>query len=1077
MRDVSQADDAVSLLKGETYYQDELIKAFRKYCARPDGAPEYEQEIDLFITGTDLDGQERQNWDALGTAIYDKEHRVVFQLQRRPFRKALGYVDQGKAQTKADEQGTILGAIARITSSFPAAFPPFRLEHLDAAHAPYRDAVQTALTRMARSPIEQPERRSFADGGLLDNKPFGPVLEAIFHRMPTDITDRWLFYVEPDPEPRPQPPDPARHNPLNVATDSVAGIPSHESIWGDLQTLERHNAQVRWLKTLKQGWLEVLADPNAQPLIEQTFGNARAPIWAPYRQTRVESLARAFFLASDASTPFAYDDIDRPLHRALADVVALGLREWTAPVDAVAGDPPRTTHGPLLDSFDVDFQLRCSFHVLYELFGTLQQKSRPGAAAYPDCRTAMRLVGRIIKTQKVIRDSMLGLRHNALAQIDATAETSTAEGPAAQWQVRSAISVTNLFRLFLRPDAPHWSALRPDLDRRVNDLRELGERWQEFLSSDALSAVATATRAASDPNVLISQFASDWNDERLATEIVSVRHTILDDLDAALRRVLDTFCRGTEGLTQLADAVDRFSYVDAVLFPLEFVGAVYELDEIDYVRISPQDAQTGLSAGAARDKLAGDELFHFSAFLRKDFRSNDILQGRLDGICQIVKTLLAPTAHAMQRVQRRCRDVGQLFDAARRAELVPGCSEASWERLRAAWQTLAAQLDGTPLPENDRAVITGSPLREAWDGFCTQLAVAGQEDAFRQPSRRLLEDHFIRRWRSATRADPTTRRPVAAARCSKPTPSAPRPKSSSSPSRPSAGTPSATCASAVSRSTAARARPTACRRKVLHHIDLLLWGMGAGVPSAVPRGGHRIDRPSHGTAPSRRAPQPGVLLMRRSEQRRPGARSSPAPPDGRLAGAAFSSIRSDSAWAPRSCCCCTWRSSCGPCRWQNVGRPRCVQSAADRAAARLWRLVLCLAPPDPHATARRSGHTSSTGRRSAPPSAPWRRRSSGSCWRTARSAPPAVVICKPGGVRQTTQTTRNSASSTYRLLELIQRRLEERITQRVRSGAEMALRSRGRRVRLPLDDLPSSGQPRREGHQARRRRRGGVAQY
>ena len=296
MRDVQEADEALSLLKGETYYQNALIAAFRQYCKPPDGgdAPEYPGELDVFITGTDLDGQERQNWDALGNAIYDKEHRVVFQLQHRPDRKALGYVDRGKAQASSEEQGTILGTIARITSSFPAAFPPFRLAHLDAAHAPYRAAVQTALERTAQFTIEQVERRSYADGGLLDNKPFGPVLEAIFHRMPTDITQRWLFYVEPDPEPRPAKPDPERHSPLNVATDSLAAIPSHESIWGDLQALERHNAQVRWLKTVEARVAGGPGRSERQAAGRPDLRQRPRPVRAPYWQTRVESLARSF---------------------------------------------------------------------------------------------------------------------------------------------------------------------------------------------------------------------------------------------------------------------------------------------------------------------------------------------------------------------------------------------------------------------------------------------------------------------------------------------------------------------------------------------------------------------------------------------------------------------------------------------------------------------------------------------------------------------------------------------------------------------------------------------------------------
>lgn len=751
MRDSGQADEAQSLLKGETYYQDELIKAFRTYCKTPDGGlSEYHGEIDVFITGTDLDGQERRNWDALGTLIYDKEHRVVFQLQHRPFRKALGYFDRGKDAVAADEQGTILGTIARITSSFPAAFPPFRLEHLEPAHGQYRAAVQLALGRSAKSTITELDRRSFADGGLLDNKPFGPVLEAIFHRMPTDVTERWLFYVEPDPEPRPKPPDPQHHTPLNVAADSLAAIPSHESIWGDLQTLQHHNAQVRWLKSLNRRWLEVLANPAEAGFVDQTLEHARGAVWAPYWQTRVESLARSFFLASDASTPFAHDSIDSPRHRALAEVVAAGLRQWTEPASEASDGETPVGRPPLLDSFDVDFQLRRSFRVLYEIFGTLQRYAAPGTRTYADCRTAMRLVGRIIKTQKLIRDCMLGLRQNALAQIDARAPLAEmqieAAAPAAEISTtelaQNALQITNLFRLFLRAGAPHWNFLGPHLKRDTDELRSLADDWQSFFRSEDLSAVAHDARVASDPATLVRQFDPEWTVQRLATEDLSMRRTVLDDIEDVLRRVLDEFCRKTEGLAALADGVDRFARIDPVLYPLEFVGAVYELDEIDYVRISPQDAQVGLSAGPARDKIAGDELFHFSAFLRKDFRSNDILQGRLDGICQIVRTLLAPTSRCMRRVQRNSGALGQLFVDSKREELKLQCSSESWTKLAAAWEELALHLKKADLPEDDAEVVAYSPLRAAWDVFCSQLTTVGQEDAFQDAFPMVLEDHF-----------------------------------------------------------------------------------------------------------------------------------------------------------------------------------------------------------------------------------------------------------------------------------------------------------------------------------------------
>ena len=99
-----------------------------------------------------------------------------------------------------------------------------------------------------------------------------------------------------------------------------------------------------------------------------------------------------------------------------------------------------------------------------------------------------------------------------------------------------------------------------------------------------------------------------------------------------------------------AQMIEVFDVIDRELYPTEFVGGIYELDEIEFVRVSPMDAKKGLSKRPGPDKVAGDKLAHFSAFLRRDWRSNDILQGRVDGACLIIESLL--TDEALERALR-----------------------------------------------------------------------------------------------------------------------------------------------------------------------------------------------------------------------------------------------------------------------------------------------------------------------------------------------------------------------------------------------------------------------------------------
>src|SRR5204863_6503874 len=57
------------------------------------------------------------------------------------------------------------------------------------------------------------------------------------------------------------------------------------------------------------------------------------------------------------------------------------------------------------------------------------------------------------------------------------------------------------------------------------------------------------------------------------------------------------------------------------------------------VRFSPSDAQKAFSKRDLSMKLSGDAFAHFAGFFKRSWRSNDILWGRLDGLCQLTELL------------------------------------------------------------------------------------------------------------------------------------------------------------------------------------------------------------------------------------------------------------------------------------------------------------------------------------------------------------------------------------------------------------------------------------------------------
>ena len=80
---------------------------------------------------------------------------------------------------------------------------------------------------------------------------------------------------------------------------------------------------------------------------------------------------------------------------------------------------------------------------------------------------------------------------------------------------------------------------------------------------------------------------------------------------------------------------DRFEYYDQISFPVFYEASVGETEPCEVYRISPCDATS-----VRGHKLAGTALFHFGAFLSRDWRANDLRWGRLDGAERIVRSIL-----------------------------------------------------------------------------------------------------------------------------------------------------------------------------------------------------------------------------------------------------------------------------------------------------------------------------------------------------------------------------------------------------------------------------------------------------
>jgi len=81
----------------------------------------------------------------------------------------------------------------------------------------------------------------------------------------------------------------------------------------------------------------------------------------------------------------------------------------------------------------------------------------------------------------------------------------------------------------------------------------------------------------------------------------------------------------------LAFYYDNYEYYDMLTFPIQYGTGAGESDEVEVIRISPEDATLLVDERKEyKKKLAGTGLMNFGSFFKEEWRENDIMWGRLD---------------------------------------------------------------------------------------------------------------------------------------------------------------------------------------------------------------------------------------------------------------------------------------------------------------------------------------------------------------------------------------------------------------------------------------------------------------
>ncbi len=550
--------------------------------------------LDMFVTLTDFFGYARSIPLYDPPMIEEREHRHRLHFRYRRW-------TDGQVETDFDLAAIpALAFAARATASFPAAFPPAQLAEVDAVLA-RRGRSWTAKERFLRENFRvyrqagaDPEKTSFLDGSVLNNKPFAPAIEAIGARPAYRRVDRRLVYINPAPADKPPPPTGKPPGVLKTLKAALSDIPRNEPIADDLDWVQALNRRTRNTREIIEA-----ARPDIAAAVEAlTRGRMNR------RRLTAEQVARWRALANtDAArqSGFAFKGYLRlKLHAALgqaAKIITLlcgeergsaqagfvedAMKAWAAERGVLpAGDwqPEESLAGRanpawirVLRSFDLEFRarrIRFVIQALNALYGRLGQEGMDDL----DSARLDRLKGRFYE----VLDALRSRDGTAAVSLEAAGRTRDVFGPA------------------------------------LSHVRFDGAGGDTF-----------ARRHLEAIDAIVAGIARDI------------------DLEAMNRRSDEIFAAiepdGAAGLIRhdLLIHYLGFSFWDMVTFSAGVWDSLGSYNEIRVARLSPQDCNT-IRSGGPEEFLKGVKLGNFGAFFKRAHRENDYLWGRLHGVDRLI---------------------------------------------------------------------------------------------------------------------------------------------------------------------------------------------------------------------------------------------------------------------------------------------------------------------------------------------------------------------------------------------------------------------------------------------------------
>ncbi|HEU4945985.1 MAG TPA: DUF3376 domain-containing protein [Kribbella sp.] len=299
---------STSVLDGD-YFLQELANLLGTVAAA--GNPAAAEPVTLFVTASGLGVQQFEAQDAAGQCFVVPDHRYLFSFtseQRSRYdvatRTFRSVQDNGLADT------ALLARAARASASFPAAFAPVLETPRLAAQPP----------RVQPGPRPPGSEAWLVDGGVLDNAPFGPVLDVVARRPVAGKASRYVLYVVPSAgigAAATELPDSTEPT-WRVAALSAVQYPREVDFRADVEQLERLllEADASWSDYQRLFDRSVLDPAERQRLAEAARllqpvyarGRAAGGVW---EAVTIASHEQSTVL--DAATALSEDEIDEIL--------------------------------------------------------------------------------------------------------------------------------------------------------------------------------------------------------------------------------------------------------------------------------------------------------------------------------------------------------------------------------------------------------------------------------------------------------------------------------------------------------------------------------------------------------------------------------------------------------------------------------------------------------------------------------------------------------------------------------------------------------------------------------------------